>query len=237
MAISPHTTISTATWPTAPAPPSSALPGRSPARLPAPVGTLACWSRHRLRAPRSTVTFCLVLRHQRPHPKTRARSLPGQLSSLFLFSFQPNGAFLQHTLSNGLAQILAPLSGTKSTRPASHLPPVPGLRDQFGQVATGSLRAAQATPSRCLPRHSPICARLSCRRHSPQAKNPQNLSMVRANLESERGAPEGRGHWAGASGTRGERAGRNLSGAGVRLGNEGAWEVGCSFYSRAERVT
>lgn len=188
IATSSHTNTSVATWSVAPAPapPSPALPGDSPARLPAPLGTGARWSRHRRRAPWSTVTFCLVLRHPRPHPKLRAGSRPGQLSSLFLFSFQPNGASHQPTLrelsANPRPALLHQVRA--AGRPLASRP--------RGPTQPGGCRVRPGRPGHSLPlppRHSPICARLNCERHSPQARRHQNLSMVRANRGDERGAP------------------------------------------------
>lgn len=118
----PSPTVSAAPWLIAPAPPSSALPGHSPAGLPAPVGTRACSPTHRSRAPGSTVTFLPCAPSgtsdltQNCAPAACLANFLRSCSFPFRKTVPPTG-----TLSKGLAQILAPLS-----RHQIHAAPAPG---------------------------------------------------------------------------------------------------------------
>ena len=128
-------------------------------------------------APRNTVTFCLVLLGlQQPHPKLRATagSLPSKL--FFVLSLFNKTVLSTNRLSTSLAQIRARLSFPKSQPLAAHLTQVP--QGQLNPRDCRRVPATPVTPSHRLGRHSPICARLSCTRQSPQAARHQKVSMA-----------------------------------------------------------
>lgn len=159
-----------------PALPSSARP--QPSRASSALGHQSLLVQTRgLCAPRNTVTFCLVLLGlQQPHPKLRATagSLPSKL--FFVLSLFNKTVLSTNRLSTSLAQIRARLSFPKSQPLAAHLTQVP--QGQLNPRDCRRVPATPVTPSHRLGRHSPICARLSCTRQSPQAARHQKVSMA-----------------------------------------------------------
>ena len=149
IATSSHTNTSVATWSVAPAPapPSSAMPGTAQPGFQRP------WAQEPVGPdtggahPGVQLLSALCSSGTRDLTQNCAPAA-GPANFLRSFSFPFNKTVLRtNPHSESLAQILAPLSFTKSTPLAARWPPVPG--GPLSQVAAGSVPAAGATPSRC----------------------------------------------------------------------------------------
>lgn len=216
-----------------PALPSSSLPGHCPARLQAPLDTgvrpdtgCAHPGIHLLSALCSSV--CKDLTHD-----CAPAACPANFSSLFLFSFQQNGA--SHR------QALQELSA--NPRPALHQ--IPAARRPFDSGPPGPTQPARlpagSRPLGPLPPAAPAGTHRSApnsaaRGRVPRLRATRTCPWRRSGRESKRVGPEGPGAGRGAAEHGASRAPEPVGGWGP-AGNEGASEVGCSFYSRAERVT
>lgn len=166
---------------------------------------------------------------------TTARRQPAQQTFLRSFSFPFNKTVLPtDRLSKSLAQILAPLS-TKSQPLAAHLTPAPQ-----GQLSPRGCRLGPGHSGHSLPPPPPGTHRSApnsaARGRVPKLRATRTCPWRRNGRESKRVGPEGPGAGRGAAEHGASRAPEPVGGWGP-AGNEGASEVGCSFYSRAERVT
>ena len=156
-------------------------------------------------APRSPVPLCLCFsgsNHPTPN-RAPAACCPANFSALFL---QVHKTVLPaDRLSKSLTQILArPVVPRQIPAARRPLDPDPlGPRSPRGCRPAGRVRPGPSRPGG----HSPICARLSCTRHSPHAARHQNVSMA-----SER--PAERAEWS--------RRGRALGGGRGARGKQGA---------------
>lgn len=131
-----------------------------------------------IRAARIQDSYFLPGAQTLPTSPQTARPQPAQQTFFSLFLFRATKPYFTPTNSNSLAQILPLLNQIQ----AAHRP-----RANSACAAVGSVLATRATPSRRPGGHSPICARLSCTRQSPQTARHPNLSMV---LQRTTGASE-----------------------------------------------
>lgn len=169
--------------------------------------------------------------HPTPN-RAPAACCPANFSALFLFAGPQNGAShrqaLQELSANPRPVVLRQI-------PAARRPPDPDPPRANGARAA----ACRLGPDHSLPSRRALTDLCQAQLHeaeSPRCAPPKRVHGVGATDRASGVEPEGPGAGRGPAEHGASRAPEPVGGWGP-AGNEGASEVGCSFYSRVERVT